>query len=116
MAGFYLDEKLWVLRTARPDQYPYLAIFTIVRELHGVGSRECFRRCLDGVLSNNLHLNPIAWNGLTFGRKPLQPMPIEDAIRQENNNEWSIILEFDQGLHSNFAPFLLLDKKQHATA
>jgi hypothetical protein len=84
----------------------------IVRSLHGYGTKEQLKTCLTVLLEKNAHLKPWIFfkNSPTADEGhfvPCDKADLDSAIMLEpTTGQFEVILEFGQGLLSNFVPFL----------
>jgi len=77
----------------------------IVRSLHGFGTKEQFKTCLTVLLEKNQHLKP--WVYYDERCVPREDVDLDQAIMLEpTTGQFEAVLEFGQGLLSNFVPFL----------
>lgn len=80
--------------------------FTIIRSLHGFGTKDQLKICLADILRRNQHLSAQLFDGTTIIRMGKPPL-VDDVIMTEpTTGEIEVLIEFEQGLHSNVAQFL----------
>jgi hypothetical protein len=82
----------------------------IVRSLHGFGTKEQLKTCLTVLLEKNAHLKP--WLLQKHSADEGRFVPCKEAdldlviILEPTTGQFEVIIEFGQGLLSNFVPFL----------